>query len=178
MKKEISARFIISADDGKVQKVGYRLFIIQKFRGYGLIGPIPENIPHDGVRVTVRGDKETIESFYEELKEEKPEGEDIGKIKLSRLELGDFEVKNFTQEEFQFLLYGQLSTGISAILKLTSLNKEVKDNTEEMKDDIGGINKVVGGLDDKYGIISKTMFAEVGILILILLVLIFGSGFI
>ncbi len=53
------------------------------------------------------------------------------------------------EKEFQFLLYGQLSTGISAILELTRLNNEVKNNTEEMKGDIGGINKVVEGLDNK-----------------------------
>lgn len=157
MKKEISARFIISADNGKVQGVGYRLFIIQKFKGYGLLGSIPENIPHDGVRVTVKGDKEIIESFYEELKEETPEGENVGTIKLSELEHGDFEVKNFTQEEFQFLLYGQLSNGISAILSM---------------------NKTVDTLDKKYGRIFSMMSVHSIMFLLILLVLfILASGF-
>ncbi len=40
--------------------------------------------------------------------------------------------------------------------------------------EIEGMNKVVGGLDNKYHTISKTLFAQLGVSILILVALIYG----
>ncbi len=149
-----TARFTISGDNGKVQDVGYRIFIFTKLNGYGLDVAKPINIPGDGVQVTVSGDEEIIKNAINELRKEKPPVKKVGKIRVSDPEFGDYEFKKFTNKEIQILTLDQLGKGVPAILNM---------------------NEVVSNLDNKYHNISKTLnYQLIGISVLVVLALVFG----
>ncbi|MBS3060236.1 MAG: acylphosphatase [DPANN group archaeon] len=56
-----------------VQDVGYRLFIMQKILNSTLTGGTAINMPDGRVKVLLEGDRDEIEQFIKELKEEHPE---------------------------------------------------------------------------------------------------------
>ncbi len=141
-----TAKFTISGDNGKAHDVGYRVFILEKIMGYGLSSPTPKNLPDGSVEVIVRGGEESIRALYNELKVETPRVIDIGEIKVSEIEFGNYKFKKVEDKDLHILTLGQLNKGIPAILN---------------------IGAIVEGLDRKYG----RLFL---VLVLVLLVLIFG----
>lgn len=116
--------------------------------GYGLRSPIPKNKPDGSVEVIVKGEGEVIKALYEELSRDTPPVMGIGKIKISKIEFGDYDFKPVEDKDLHILTLGQLNKGTPAILNM---------------------NTIVFGLDKKYG----RLFL---VLIVILFVLIFGFG--
>ena len=153
-----TARFTISADNGEVQGMGYRCFLMEFFMDHGLSHEEPINLP-DGstVSVVVRGDEKIVKGVYERLKVEKPKTEEVGKIKLSPLKFSDKEIKPAGQDEIMNMIFRQLNKGIPAVVNMGT---------------------VVSGLDKKYGKISKTLLLQTAVLVLIFLSLVFGFGFV
>jgi len=114
-----TARFTISADNGEVQGVGYRCFLMEFLMDHGLGYEEPINLP-DGstVSIVVNGDEEIIKGVYERLKTEKPKTENVGEIKLSSIEFSDEEIKPVGQEEIIGMIFRQLNKGIPAVVNM------------------------------------------------------------
>lgn len=144
-----TAKFTVSGDNGEVQEVGYRCFLVELFMDHGLEYEEPINSP-DGNRVSVvvNGDEEIIKGVYGRLKTEKPKTEKIGNITLSSIDWSEEPIKSAGRDEIMNLIFRQLNKGIPAVVNM------------------GG---VVGGLDTKYGSISKIMIVQTIILVLILI---------
>ena len=182
-----TAQITIKADNGADQDVGYRVFILTTLKGFGLESSLPVNIPGGGVKVFVKGDEEIIRGAVKELREHKPEVEKVGRVVVSVV-FGDYEFKSVNGEDIQFLTLNQLSKGIPAIIRMdkavssmdTHLTdvalgvKELDSEIEPVSSGVSEIGRVVGGLDSKYHTISKTLYVQLSVSVLILAALVYG----
>lgn len=57
--------------EGKVQRTGYRWFVVEKARELGVIGYV-DLTPDGGVSIHVQGDEETVEKFLKEIRNPPP----------------------------------------------------------------------------------------------------------
>ncbi|MBN2251443.1 MAG: hypothetical protein JW724_05150 [Candidatus Altiarchaeota archaeon] len=118
MADELISQFSIQGANGEAQDVGYRVFILTALKGYGLDVSMPVNIPGGGVKVTVKGDEETIRDAVAELRKIKPDVRKVGEVDISNPVFGSFEFKPYTNDDIQLLTLNQLSKGIPAIIRM------------------------------------------------------------
>ena len=106
------ARFYIQ---NHVQEVGYRLFIIQRILDSDLEGTA-RNLPDGRVEVLLKGEKEHIEDFVNNLKKEKPE---LAKNPtLSKIEYNDSLIIPEVMRTSQGLMVEQLGKGVPLLVDM------------------------------------------------------------
>ncbi len=117
MKKRITLR-------GKVQNVGYRLFLLNQASTLGLRGFFAANVGEDLV-VAVEGEPEEVEEFLEFVRSERPPGAEVTSI-----EVEDHEGRVMPRESFAS------SFSLEQLSKLVSVGVEMRNDIKEMKGDI------------------------------------------
>ncbi|MEA2076227.1 MAG: acylphosphatase [Euryarchaeota archaeon] len=121
------ARFYIK---DKVQKVGYRVHIIQKILNSGLNGTAI-NLADGRVEVRLEGEKERMIEFYEEFKKEKPE---LAKnSEYQNLEFNADLMVPDSMRSSQALMLEQLSKGIVYVAGMKESMDGMKESMDGMK---------------------------------------------
>ena len=70
--------YIKPKEDEKIQNIGYRLFIQRKMMDLGFTKGNVENLPDGRVKGLIEGEKQKIEEFIKQIKEEKPDDQQSG----------------------------------------------------------------------------------------------------
>ncbi len=115
-----------------VQEAGYRIFLFHNAFNYGIRKFNAFNVNKKKVLAFVEGDEETINTFMDFVKENKPEGAEVEEILFEEHtgEIGD------TQTFATILTLEQLNKGVPAILEMNGDIKEMKGDIKEMNGDI------------------------------------------
>lgn len=137
---------------GRVQRVGYRRFVIDEAQGLGLAGYV-RNLPDGSVEVFAQGGEEELERFLEAV--ERPP---LGEVK--RIEVGeavvDPEVEGFR------IIYGELGDelqeGFGGMQEVfMQYWGEFRDYREEFREFARRTDENFRILMEKYGEISERM---------------------
>lgn len=139
------ARFYVK---DKVHDVGYRVHILQKILNSGLNGTAI-NLADGRVEVRLEGEKERIEEFYEELKNEYTPELLTVKPELYDLEFtADLMVPD-SMRSSQALMLEQLSKGIAYIAGMDGSIKGMDGTIKGMDETIKGMDGSIKGMGEK-----------------------------
>ncbi|MDI6885181.1 MAG: acylphosphatase [archaeon] len=166
----IKARFYIK---DKVQEVGYRVHI-SPYRACGVVGQSPTmqkilnsglngaalNLADGRVEVRLEGDKERIEEFYEELKEEKMSELVAEKPEFYNLEFKVDLMVPDSMRSSQALILEQLSTGIVYIAGMNENIKGMNENIKGMNENIKGMSGGIRGMEEKLDKLPERIVKE------------------
>lgn len=154
------ARFYIS---DRVQKVGYRLFIIQKILNSTLDGTAL-NLPDGRIEVRLKGEKEHILRFIEELKKEKPELAQNPIVSQPEFDEG-LDVPDAMRSS-QALLTRQLGKGVKHIVgienRLENVGKDIQNLAKETREGFKELGQKIDSLPEKISRETREGFKELG----------------
>ena len=119
-----SVRILI--EGAKVQKVGYRLFLLERALWSGIENIYVKNVGSNKVELLLRDEEEKVDSFYEVVKSEKPEGATVKSVSREPY-LGKVVIPPIDRY-FQFLTLEQFSLGQEDVVKLSSYVCKSVDN--------------------------------------------------
>jgi acylphosphatase/predicted nucleic acid-binding Zn-ribbon protein len=116
----VKAKIIIKG--GRVQDVGYRLFLLSK--AHSLKGFEASNVGADLI-VLVEGDDATVNRFIQIVKSEKPPLADVSEVIVEGYDGEVMDVREYRE---------QLS--LEQLVKIATVGVEMRDDIKEMKSDI------------------------------------------
>jgi len=116
----VKAKIIIKG--GRVQDVGYRLFLLSK--AHSLKGFEASNVGADLI-VLVEGDDATVNRFIQIVKSEKPPLAEVSEVIVEGYDGEVMDVKEYRE---------QLS--LEQLVKIATVGVEMRDDIKEMKSDI------------------------------------------
>jgi acylphosphatase/archaellum component FlaC len=133
----------ILVEGSKVQKVGYRIFLLERALWSGIENIYVKNLGSNKVEVFLRDLEEKVECFYEIVKSEKPEGAAVKSVSREPY-LGKVVIPPIDRY-FQFLTLEQLSVGREELVRLPSY----------VGKSVGVVASAISGIDEKFGDVVK-----------------------
>ncbi|MBI1973324.1 acylphosphatase [Candidatus Micrarchaeota archaeon] len=130
-----------------VHDVGYRVYIVGKILESPLEGTAV-NTQDGRVKVMLRGEKEHILQFYEELKKEKPEL--VENPTTSKLEFSELLEVPDAMRSSQHLMLGQFSKGVGFLAKMNQ-------NLTGVNQNLAGVNQNLTGMDKKLDLVVNRL---------------------
>ena len=129
----------ILVEGSKVQKVGYRLFLLERALWSGIENIYVKNVGSNKVELLLRDEEEKVDGFYEVIKSEKPEGAAVKSVSREPY-LGKVVIPPIDRY-FQFLTLEQLSTGREELVRLP----------DYVGKSVGVVASAISGIDEKFG---------------------------
>ncbi len=138
---------------GRVQRVGFRRYILDLAQDLGLTG-YAKNLPDGSIEIFVQGGKEQLSIFLGMVKQSPPPAKIRG-IKEEGTAVNP-EIREFK------IIYGELSDelqeGFGAMQTIfTEYWKEIRDYRQEFRDFAGRTDENFKLISDKYGEISEKL---------------------
>ncbi|MBI1974201.1 acylphosphatase [Candidatus Micrarchaeota archaeon] len=131
----------------KVQDVGYRVHIVGKILESPLEGTAV-NTADGSVKVMLRGEKEHILQFYEELKKEKPELAE--NPAMSKPEFNEALEVPDAMRSSQHLMLGQFSKGVGFLAEMNQkLETGFNGMNQKLETGFNGMNQTMTGMNQK-----------------------------
>jgi acylphosphatase len=144
----VSVRILIEGK--KVQKMGYRIFLLEKALENGIENVYARNIDRDKVEILLSDEKDKIEKFYEVIRSEKPSGALVKHIRKQPYD-GKTPIPPINRY-FQFLTLEQLSMGREEVLKLPRF---VGSALETVASALKGIDEKFGDVAQRFGVFGE-----------------------
>lgn len=144
----VSVRILI---EGKaVQKIGYRIFLLEKALENGIGNIYLRNIDKDKVELLLSDEEDKINNFYELVKSERPSGAAVETVKKEPYK-GKTLIPSI-ERYFQFLTLEQLSKGREEVLRLPEF---VGSAVETVASALKGIDEKFGNVAQRFGVFGE-----------------------
>jgi len=137
---------------GRVQRVGYRRFVVDEAQGLGLSGYV-RNLPDGSVEVFAQGGEEALESFLEAIK--RPPLGEVKRVEIEETAV-DPEVEGFK------IIYGELvdelQEGFGGMQEVfMQYWREFRDYREEFREFARRTDENFRRIEERYGEISERL---------------------